>query len=182
MWGAVYDLDELNGHHIPVISFHGTEDNLVPFDEGYPFSDMKGKLGEKLFDKMYGSQSIHERLDSLHIHNEFYPIEGVKHAPYQDKSGHPNSTYYFIQSKMENFFYQELAKIGNITKDKSNPQAYSLSQKDIKEICWEAEGGFILKSDGNHVVVLWRKDAKKKVLKASGIRENDCAFERSKNF
>lgn len=182
MWGAVYDLDELNGHHIPVISFHGTEDNLVPFDEGYPFSDMKGKLGEKLFDKMYGSKAIHERLDSLHIHNEFYPIEGVKHAPYQDKGGHPNSTYYFIQSKMENFFYQELAKIGNITKDKSNPQAYSLSQKDIKEICWKAEGGFILKSDGNHVVVLWRKDAKKKSLNASGIRENGCAFEQSKNF
>lgn len=182
MWGAVYDLDELNGHNIPVISFHGTEDNLVPFDEGFPFSDIKGNLGEKLFDMMYGSKSIHKRLDSLHVHNEFYPIQGVKHAPYQDKAGHPNNIYYFIQEKMENFFFEELVKVAKITHDKNNPQVYTMPQNDISEISWKADGGFILNTDGNNVTVLWRKDAKRKVLSVSGHRENGCAFEQSKNF
>lgn len=174
MWGAVYDLDELNGHNIPVISFHGTEDNLVPFDEGYPFADIKGKIGEKLFDKMYGSKSIHERLDSLHIHNEFHPIEGVKHAPYQDKAGHPNATYYFIQEKMENFFYNELRKVSNIVK--SGSQTYSLPQNDIATIQWKAIGGFILNTEENNATILWRKDAPKKELIATGTRQNGCAY------
>lgn len=176
MWGAVYDLDELNGHNIPVISFHGTDDNLVPFDEGFPFADIKGNLGEKLFDKMYGSKAIHERLDSLHIRNEFYPIKGVKHAPYQDKGGHPNSTYYFIQDKMEDFFYVELTKTTAISNNPNNPQEYTMPQKDISKIQWKADGGFILKSEGNNVTVLWRKDAKNKMLTASGTRENGCSF------
>lgn len=176
MWGAVYDLDELNGHNIPVISFHGTDDNLVPFDEGFPFCDVKGKLGEKLFDKMYGSKAIHQRLDSLHVRNEFYPIRGVKHAPYQDKGGHPNNTYYFIQDKIEDFFYQEIAKVAKISKSKSNPQIYEMPQKDIASIQWKADGGFILNTKGNTVTVLWRKDAKQKKLTAAGTRENGCSF------
>lgn len=176
MWGAVYDLEELEGHHTPVISFHGTEDNIVPFDQGFPFEDVKSNLGEKLFDKMYGSKSIHERLDSLKIRNEFYPIEGVKHAPYQDKGGHPNSIYFFIQDKMQRFFYREIAQMGKIVRDKNHPQQYTLAQNDIANINWKVEGGFILHEDQNSVTVLWRKDARKHQLTASGMRNNGCAF------
>lgn len=176
MWGAVYDLDMLHGHRTPVISFHGTEDNLVPFDQGFPFEDIKSNIGEKLFDKMYGSKAIHERLDSLHVRNEFYPIEGVKHAPYQDKGGHPNSTYFFIQDKMQQFFLRELKQTTTIAHNKNNPQSYNLPQTDITRINWNIEGGFILTQDNNNVTVLWRKDARKKTLSASGMRSNGCAF------
>lgn len=176
MWGAVYDLDELNGHHISVISFHGTADNLVPFDQGFPFSNIKGKVGEMLFDKMYGSKAIHQRLDSLHVRNEFHPIEGVGHAPYQDKKGHPNDCYYFIQDKMQHFFLAELTKTSSITYDKSNPQLYYLKQQDIAKINWKIEGGFILDTKNETVTVLWQKDAPKRKLTASGLKSNGTAF------
>lgn len=176
MWGAVYDLDELNGYHIPVISFHGTEDNLVPFDQGYPFSNIKGKIGERMFDMMYGSKAIHERLDSLHVRNEFYPIEGCSHAPYQDKKGHTNDCYYFIQDKMQKFFFVELARVKGIAHDKGTPQIYYCKQDDIATINWKVDGGFILDIDGKKVQIIWRSDARKRKITASGLRENGMAF------
>lgn len=175
MWGALYDLDELNGHNVPVISFHGTEDNLVPFDHGYPFSEVKGKLGEKMFDEMYGSKSIKHRLDSLHVRNEFYPLEGVGHAPYQDKKGHPNEYYYFIQDKMMDFFYKEVAKVGKISHDGQNKLYYNLHQ-DVKDVSWKADGGFIMDVKNNSVKVLWRRDSKTHRLTASGVLKNGASF------
>jgi len=176
MWGAVYDLDELNGHNVPVISFHGTKDNLVPFDNGFPFSEENGKLGERLFDKMYGSKSMKQRLDSLHVRNEFYPLDGVGHAPYQDRKGKPNEYYYFIQDKMMDFFYKEVAKAGKIAHDKDNPKHYVFLQPNVKELMWKAEGGFILDSKDNGVKVVWRSDAKAHRLTASGLLENGASY------
>ncbi|MBQ6071725.1 MAG: alpha/beta hydrolase [Bacteroidales bacterium] len=175
MWGAVYDLDELNGHHIPVISFHGTDDNIVPYDQGIPFSNISN-IGEKFFDKMYGSKSIHKRLDSLKIRNEFYPIQGAGHSPYQDKQGHPNDWYYFIQNKMQDFFYKEITRIANITPVAKKPGSYQLKQEDIQILQWRAEGGFITSTEDNCVTVLWRKDAPNRKIIASGTRTNGTAF------
>ncbi|MBR4787827.1 MAG: alpha/beta hydrolase [Bacteroidales bacterium] len=175
MWGAVYDLDELNGHAIPVISFHGTEDNIVPYDQGIPFSGSTS-LGEKFFDKMYGSKAIHHHLDSLKIRNEFHPIQGVGHSPYQDKQGHPNDCYYFIQNKIQNFFYTELVRTANITPVAKQPGTYQFKQSDVQVLQWRAEGGFITSTEDNQVTVLWRKDAPKRKIIASGTRTNGTAF------
>lgn len=172
MWGAVYDLDELNGKHIPVISFHGTADNLVPYNQGIPFST----IGQMLFDKMYGSYAMHEHLDALKITNEFYPIEGAQHAPYQDKKGHPNDCYYFIQEHILTFFNRELARTGNIIRDKEQVHAYTLQQKDAAKLHWKAEGGFILRCEGLTAYVVWRKDVPQHRLTAAGLRKNGIAF------
>ena len=40
MWGAVHDTAILANHNIPVISFHGDADGIVPYDYGIPFKDM----------------------------------------------------------------------------------------------------------------------------------------------
>ena len=148
MWGALYDLDEINTRPTPVISFHGDKDNLVPFDCGIPFSDVKGKIGERLFDTMYGSKAIHGRLDSLRIRNEFYPIQGKSHAPYEDGNGHVNDIYYFIQDKMQSFFLKELKRVTPIQQVSKIPIQYAVKQEDIQEIQWKVEGGFIMKRDG----------------------------------
>lgn len=172
MWGAVYNLDELNGSNIPVISFHGTADNIVPYREGIPFT----ALGEKLFDKMYGSEAIHERLNSLQVRNEFHPLAKAGHGPYQDKKGRPNACYYFIQEKIQAFFREELLRVGTIRIDPEFPMTYILNQNDTRIVHWKAEGGFILSCEGNRVRVVWRSDAPKHRLTASGIRENGAAF------
>ena len=172
MWGAVYDLDELESRKIPVISFHGTADNLVPYNEGIPFST----IGEMLFDKMYGSYAMHGRLDALKVPNEFYPIEGAQHAPYQDKKGHPNDCYYFIQDHIRTFFSRELQRAGSIVRDRNQLHAYTLQERNPEKLHWKAEGGFILRAEGQTVYVVWRKDAPQHRLTASGLRRNKVAF------
>lgn len=180
MWGALYDLKELDGRHIPVVSFHGTADNTVPYDIGYPFSDLKTKIGERLCGTMYGSVAIHRKLDSLHIRNRFYPIEGASHAPYEDKSGKPNEIYRFIQDKIQKFFYDEINRDGSIVQDTKDKKTYRLLMSDASWYNWQVEGGFITHQDKNSITVVWRSDAKKRTITVSGERINGSAFKINK--
>ena len=39
-WGGILDLNWIDeGDDIPLIMFHGTADDVVPIDEGYPFTN-----------------------------------------------------------------------------------------------------------------------------------------------
>lgn len=169
MWGAVYDLHELDGRHVPVVSFHGTEDKIVPFDQGFPFSGLKSKIGEMMFDKMYGSMAIHHYLDSMHVRNKLYPLEGCGHAPHQEKNGKLNKYYYFIQEKIQDFFYPELKTGFNLKQDDRDKQRYSIDNEGVSLLSWQAEGGLILGVSGNSVRVIWLDDAPKQLLRVSGF-------------
>lgn len=176
MWGAIYDLEVLKNKRIPIISFHGTQDHVVPYDEGYPFSSLKSNIGEKLFDKMYGSKTIHDRLNELHVPNKFYPLEGVGHAPYENPDGTPNHYYYFIQGKIDNFFYGLLCGNCSVSYDKKNPIEFSLHNKNIRNSSWKVEGGFITDINKEGIKVLWRKDAPAHSVTATGQLENGASF------
>ena len=175
MWGALYDLDVLKNKRIPIISFHGTEDHIVPYDEGYPFSSLKSNIGERLFDKMYGSKAIHERMNELHIHNQFFPIEGMGHSPYEDADGHLNHNYYFIQNKIQNFFLDILCGNCSVGYDKKNPTRFTLSNSNIAQTSWKVEGGFITESTPGEIQVLWRKNAPKHTVTASCLLKNGAS-------
>ena len=168
LWGAVYDLHELDHHHIPVLSIHGTEDHVVPFDHGYPFSAIRGNMDERLFDTMYGSLAIHRYLDSLHVRNEIYPLEGCGHAPCQNADGSLNQHFYFIQDKMQQFFYPELKSKCALDQDKKSPQWYYLEDNTITALHWQAKGGLILEQRPTGVRILWLDDAHDHLLRASG--------------
>ncbi|MBO4489071.1 MAG: alpha/beta hydrolase [Bacteroidales bacterium] len=182
MWGALYDLDEISSRPVPIISFHGDQDNVVPFDYGIPFSDVKGKIGERLFDTMYGSKSIHERLDSLLVRNEFYPLQGKKHAPYEDANGHVNDLYFFIQNKIQAFFLKELQRVAPIKQVSKKPLRYAVNQKDVEEIQWKVVGGFILERNEDEITVMWRQDAPRHVIYASGKLKNGTPFNLQKKI
>ena len=182
MWGAVYDLHELDGRRIPVVSFHGTDDKIVPFDHGFPFSGVRSKLGERMFDEMYGSQSIHRHLDSMHVRNKLYPLEGCGHAPYQEKNGTLNEHYYFIQDKIQAFFYPELKSKTNLKHDDHDPQLYCLDDDAVTNQSWQAEGGLILEMSGNSVRVIWLDDAPNHLLRASGLNALGVPFKQEWNL
>jgi len=176
MWGALYDLHELDGCHIPVVSFHGTEDKIVPFDQGYPFSGIKSKIGEKMFDEMYGSQAIHRYLDSMHVRNKLYPLEGCGHAPHQERNGTLNKHYQFIQGKMLDFFYPELKTKCKLENDDRDPQIYCIADAGVTCSSWQIEGGLILEIAGNSVRVVWFDDQPKHLLRASGFNAIGVPF------
>lgn len=182
MWGAVYDLTEIKYTPTPIISFHGTEDQLVPFDEGLPFSEINNLAGEILFDKMYGSAAIHRRLNELNIRNEFYPLEGKNHGPHIDKSQHLTNDFYFIQSKIENFFYKELKKNVSIEESTTDPQIYCVNDPNISSINWKVEGGYILNVNGTNVRVVWNRDAKTHKIEVSGLHKNGTSFYSQKSI
>lgn len=177
MWGAVFDTDMLENRKIPVISFHGTADDIVPYEEGFPMSKLKPNPSELLLEKMYGSASIHKKLDELRVYNEFYPIEGGHHAPYQTRDGSLNQYYYFIQDKMQRFFYRILEETGPIVRVKGKTGTYKVNDARVVSIDWQATGGYILHQEGNSVEVVWRKDAPVHKLSAVGMLDSGIPFD-----
>ena len=75
LWGAIADTNFIEAsEQIPVISFHGDQDNVVPYLYGYPFS-------YPIFPSVYGSFPIHQRLNHMGIPNELHTLYGYGHEP-----------------------------------------------------------------------------------------------------
>lgn len=64
-WGAIFDTSWLQNASVPMVSIHGTEDNIVPF---------------KHRDKpMYGSYLVHWQAEAMGIPNRLKAYEGLRH-------------------------------------------------------------------------------------------------------
>jgi acetyl esterase/lipase len=64
-WGGIFDADWLRNARVPIVSVHGRQDNIVPYDHmGFP---------------LYGSGAIHRVADSLHIPNRLKTYDGYSH-------------------------------------------------------------------------------------------------------
>lgn len=82
LWGAVLDTTFIDfsadsTDYIPTISFHGDADAVVPYQSGSPY-------GLPFFPTVFGSESIHFRLNNEAIPNEFISFPGFPHEPEQD--------------------------------------------------------------------------------------------------
>ncbi len=65
-WGALFDLDWLKNSEVPIVSVHGNNDGIVPYDH-------------KEDSPLYGSFAIHQQADSLSIHNRLKTYDGYAH-------------------------------------------------------------------------------------------------------
>ena len=64
-WGGIFDTAWLHNAGVPIVSVHGMEDGIVPYDhKGYP---------------LYGSLPIHRMADSMHIPNALKAYAGFSH-------------------------------------------------------------------------------------------------------
>src|SRR5690606_25222846 len=78
LWGAVADTTWISApNNVPVISFHGTADDVVYYDTDHPFSF-------PLFPELYGSSPIHVRLDQQGIINQLFTLENQPHEAWND--------------------------------------------------------------------------------------------------
>lgn len=106
-WGAIGDLDWIeSGQDIPIAMFHGNLDPVVPFNSGYPFTiDIALPL-------VYGSNLIHDKLNSVNIENQFFVGEGEGHEYWGTLNGSwfggPNENFYQIASESFNFLYNQI--------------------------------------------------------------------------
>lgn len=94
MWGGVFDLGIISPtEKIPVISFHGTKDNTVPYNEG-TYAGCINNL------KVYGSKSIYDLLSSRNVPSVLHSVIDGGHGVYDMRYIASNS-YCFIKSILE---------------------------------------------------------------------------------
>lgn len=175
MWGAVNSLDILKDSHTDVISFHGELDEIVPFGEGYPFSNAGKLISQSLSDTMYGSYCIDKEAKSLGLRSEFYSFPDQGHA--FNTSGtakQPNSYHYLIKDRIKTFFYQEMVPVqARLTAGESG--VYTLNTP-VATASWKAEGGFIISNSTAGAEVLWRADEDVHKIWASGTYDNGIGY------
>jgi len=171
MWGAVSDLNIIDADKkIPVLSIHGTNDVVVPFEYDFPFkkSLMVNRL---IMDKMYGSKPIHDKLNSLGIRNKLIALPGLGHEPQLETWNKLNNYIDTLIHHTTKFFYEETAPsvflpVNQLTVNASSPLKsiyYEVSNGAVVEI-W-AEGGVKASSNPADATIIWFDKAENRKLK-----------------
>ncbi|MEX2590926.1 MAG: PKD domain-containing protein [Chitinophagales bacterium] len=153
-WGALLDTAFINlatdpADDVPVISFHGTNDLIVPYSSGYPFS-------VPVFPVVHGSELIHHRLDEQGIYNRLYPLIGLGHEP---ELTNPWVTDTIVENAAA-FLYELMrpqtdAIIGKKSACQGDVETYSVSAHPNSHYCWEIVGANLLNENHNSIEVEW---------------------------
>lgn len=150
-WGAMLDTAFIeSAENVPVISFHGDQDVLVPYVYGYPFN-------LPVFPAVYGSVPIHERLNNAGISNVLHPLVGFGHEP-ELLNPQLNDTIYNYSRE---FLFQLLKPntsniIGDSVACSQTVVQYSVLNNPGSKYCWTINGnGTIISDNGNSITVIW---------------------------
>lgn len=152
-WGAILDtalIDNEPDEDCPVISFHGTNDDAVPYTEGSPFS-------YPVFPSVHGSKLIHKRLTSLGIPNNLCALDGEGHEPWLLKPSLVDT----MESYTVPFLYDEVLrpKPQKITGDslacKGQFVTIKAIQRDRSIYCWNISSPkvSIINISGNEITL-----------------------------
>lgn len=155
----------IDSKKIPVAAFHDDLDEMVPYGYDYPFT-MIGPGCKLLFNKMYGSSTIVERLLQNGIDkSKMYTLYNMPHSPHVDKGRELNEVFYYIQDRM-NLFFKDIAANPGINADGNN---FFINDINATDITWQVDGGIILKTSGNGINVAWFGNAPEHKVFASGM-------------
>ena len=171
MWGAVSDLNIIDpDEKIPVLSIHGTNDDIVPFEYDFPFRNSL-MLNRMIMDKMYGSKPIHDKLNGLGIRNKLVALPGLGHEPQLETWNKLNNYIDTLILHTTKFFYEETAPfvflpVNQLTVNSSSPLKsiyYEVSNGAAVEV-W-AEGGVKANNNPTDATVIWFDKADNRKLK-----------------
>lgn len=184
MWGAVSDLNIIDADEkIPVLSIHGTNDIVVPFEYDFPFRNSLF-LNRMIMDKMYGSKPIHDKLNSLGIRNRLVALPGLGHEPQLETWNKLNNYIDTLIHHTTKFFYEETAPsvflpVNQLTVNANSPLKsiyYEISNGAVVEI-W-AEGGIKASSNPADATVIWFDKAENRKLKILSANQFDAWSEK----
>ena len=165
MWGGVTELRILN-NQIPTLLFHGTEDDIVPCDEGLPFKKYMGEAISGLVSsvgKIYGSESMFKYLNTANFPIRYIPLAGCGHEAHVNPDGSLNSTVDLISEETGKFLYENISKdyfnynLSGPTGVKKTDKAseYYLDNAQNVSVQWQVDGGFITGKSNKAVRVVW---------------------------
>ena len=177
MWGSVFDLEILENSNASIISFHGDEDDVLPYRFGYPFSAL-GEFQKVFFDEMYGSYYIDQKAKELGIRSELHTFYGEGHTLHLDENRNLNDNFYTIQNEMVDFFYEELNPYPvYIVQDKSDIQLFTIDTTEVMVSDWNVVGGLSINETKGSVRASWFDDEKCHELRVAGYYKNGVGFE-----
>ena len=177
MWGGVNDLKILENSKIPIISFHGDNDEVVPYGQGYPFMVI-GDFKKVLFDEMYGSSCIHERALELGIRSRLLTFSGKGHGLYLDNKRNLTDDFYVIQNEITEFFYDELMPHPvYIIQDEEDNQLFMIDTSNVATADWCVVGGVSIEETKGSIRASWFDDEELQELRVTGCYTNGAGFE-----
>lgn len=161
LWGALMDTSYIQQDElVPMTLFHGTDDLIVPYDYGFPFTALF------LMPEVFGSYNIAARVNHLGGNAELntYPtghnIWGVNVN--NQLVGGPTEYWNPITDSIISFLYE------NIRPEPIALAPFSVCQDDVSvitasnapdngRVCWSVQGGSIVNAnaDSSQISVLW---------------------------
>jgi acetyl esterase/lipase len=186
MWGALTDISIMDqDEKIPMLSIHGTADEIVPIGHDYCFNDLN-EYNRYFYHKVYGSQAIHGKAAEYGFSEELVLIQEGKHVPHINKLGDFNKHIEVIRNSVRNFLIVNIqpAKIkidgARLIEDLPGKTAYRIEAEEGATYNWLVAGGKVItkRPFTNQVEVIWFKNADRrfiiaKKMNAVGIIERD---------
>ena len=175
MWGALTDIELMDDYeNIPLLSFHGDDDNIVPYGFDLPFKNIRPEITAFFVKKIYGSKIIHEKASKLNLKNELVTFPKASHEPHLDENNQFNEKFDIIKSKTKDFNYSVITqteeKIIGIQEISHSdfPPSYRFYYHPSYKYFWKAEGGKIvsISPNGEEIKIVWfdNSDNKKIIL------------------
>jgi len=170
LWGAVSNLKIIGRNKsIPVLSIHGTADEIVPYNYDHPFQNSMG-INRLLTDKMYGSKPIHDWLQAHGIRNRLVTLKGLGHEPELTRSGKLNRTMDTITHQVTRFFYEETAPAVTVSPGQLSisetaglkPVPFLVRNGSLVDL--KVEGGVKASADPADTRIIWLKENEKRSL------------------
>ena len=180
MWGAVSDLNIIDADEkIPVLSIHGTDDVVVPFEYDFPFRNSL-MINRVIMDKMYGSKTIHDRLNILGIKNKLVALPGKGHEPELETYNTLNTYIDTLIFHTSEFFYEQTAPSVFLPASQLLVKAesplkniyYEVTNGNVVEI--QAEGGVKASSNPADATIIWFDKANSRKVKVLSSNQFDA--------
>jgi alpha/beta superfamily hydrolase len=165
LWGAVSDLNILDADQkISVLSIHGTADEVVPFENDYPFRNSL-MVNRLVMDKMYGSKSIYNQLKIQGNKTRLIALEGLGHEPELETYNTLNQYMDTITNQVIKFFYEETApkvflpasQLNISENDLIRPFYFEVSNGSAVGI--SVSGGVKVNANSTESSIIWFKNA-----------------------
>ncbi len=141
--GAIADLNYIEGKtDIPAVYFHSSDDNVVPYNSGEPFSFISWLPGFNL-PTVFGGNQMNNKANMINAFHTFYSYTSRGHQVHYDGS----NLYSDVGIRGGQFFYDNKLKPNTVTISGNNnvcancpPQTYSVP-KSAFYYDWQVTGG-----------------------------------------
>jgi pimeloyl-ACP methyl ester carboxylesterase len=169
LWGAVNDTNIIDSYEkLPVLSFHGDADKIVPPGYDYPFIDLDTNLTSNIVTKLFGSLYIDRRLKNLGIPSELVLFPGAGHEPQFEPEKY-RMIMDTITEKVTDFYFHSLFHFPEITGPLriavgTSPSTYIVPHYDEITYYWQVEGGKIIPGSPKNIArIAWLAEENGKV-------------------